>query len=70
MEDRWTRCPVFPALPELSLAIQADRERELRNRWPRVAGVPSGPRHPRRPDLELPRLGRQRALTPVGTGVR
>jgi hypothetical protein len=28
-------------------AIQADREREIRNRRPRVAGVPSGLRHPR-----------------------
>jgi hypothetical protein len=28
-------------------AIQADREREFRNRRPRVAGVPSGLRHPR-----------------------
>ncbi len=35
----------------LAQAIQADREREFRNRRPRVAGVPTGLRHPRQ-DLE------------------
>ncbi len=35
----------------LAEAIQADREREFRNRRPRVAGIPTGLRHPR-PDLE------------------
>lgn len=58
-------------LHELAIAIQADRERELRDRRPRVAGVPSGRRHPLRPDLELPRLvRRQAAPTPAGAGSR
>jgi hypothetical protein len=35
----------------LAEAIQADREREFRNRRPRVVGIPTGLRHPRQ-DLE------------------
>jgi hypothetical protein len=46
----------------LATAIQADREREFRNRRPRTAGVPSGLRHPRRPDVQAVVEGpRQRA---------
>jgi hypothetical protein len=35
---------------ELSNAVQADREREIRDRMPRPRGVASGSRHPRVPD--------------------
>jgi hypothetical protein len=35
---------------ELSNAVQADREREIRDRLPRPRGVASGSRHPRLPD--------------------
>jgi hypothetical protein len=31
---------------ELARAVMADREREYRQRVPRISGVPSGPRHP------------------------
>ena len=51
----------------LAQAIQADREREFRNRRPRVAGIPTGLRHPRQ-DLE-PRsavTGQPPATTSVG----
>ncbi|HEU0243282.1 MAG TPA: hypothetical protein VFQ75_05210 [Candidatus Limnocylindrales bacterium] len=37
-------------LHELSYAIQADREREIRDRLPRTRGVSSGSRHPLLPD--------------------
>jgi hypothetical protein len=47
----------------LAAAIQADRERELRNRRPRTAGVPSGRRHPRLPELELLRPGQAQPVT-------
>ena len=30
----------------LADAVQADREREIRARSPRILGLPSGPRHP------------------------
>ena len=30
----------------LADAVQADREREIRARSPRLLGLPSGPRHP------------------------
>ena len=56
---------------ELVRVIQADRERELRNRLPRVPGVPSGLRHPLRPDVEMPRFRRpQPAPGPATTGSR
>ncbi len=45
-------------------AIQADREREIRNRRPRAAGVPSGLRHPRQ-ELERFANRRQPAETTV-----
>jgi hypothetical protein len=62
---------MFPAIPELTFAIQADRERQLRNRLPRIAGIPSGPRHPRRPELELSRpVRRQPPPSPAITGSR
>ena len=48
----------------LAQAIQADREREFRNRRPRVAGVPSGLRHPRQ-DLELREPAISRRTTTV-----
>jgi hypothetical protein len=35
---------------ELSKAIQADREREIRQRLPRMRGLASGSRHPAVPD--------------------
>jgi hypothetical protein len=35
---------------ELTAAVQADREREIRDRLPRPRGVPSGDRHPHLPD--------------------
>jgi hypothetical protein len=35
---------------QLSNAIQADREREIRDRLPRVRGLASGSRHPEVPD--------------------
>lgn len=52
----------------LATAVQADREREFRNRRPRMAGVPSGLRHPRRPDVEpISDAARQRpAATSIG----
>ncbi len=39
---------------ELARVIHEDREREIRNRRPRTPGVPSGLRHPRLPERELP----------------
>ena len=46
----------------IATAIQADREREFRNRRPRTAGVPSGLRHPLRPDVQpVAEAPRQRA---------
>ena len=52
----------------LATAIQADREREFRNRRPRTAGVPSGRRHPQRPDVQpIGDAVRQRVdATPIG----
>ena len=35
---------------ELSNAVQADREREIRERLPRTRGLASGSRHPEVPD--------------------
>ena len=35
---------------ELSRAVQADREREIRDRLPRAVGLSSGRRHPAQPD--------------------
>jgi hypothetical protein len=35
---------------ELTNAVQADREREIRDRLPRPRGVASGSRHPSLPD--------------------
>ena len=37
-------------LHELSNAVQADRERDIRERMPRIRGVASGSRHPEVPD--------------------
>ena len=37
-------------LQELARVVQEDREREIRRRLPRVAGVSSGLRHPPQPD--------------------
>ena len=62
--------PVYPTF-DLALAIQADREREIRKRLSRVGGVPSGPRHPHRPDAEQsPALRRQPVSTPAASGSR
>ena len=36
----------------VAAAVQADRERDIRNRRPRALGVPSRLRHPRRADAE------------------
>ena len=35
---------------ELTTAVQADREREIRQRLPRTRGLSSGSRHPEVPD--------------------
>ena len=35
---------------DVTLAVQADREREIRDHMPRPRGVSSGRRHPRLPD--------------------
>ncbi len=51
----------------LAEVMQADREREFRNRRPRVAGVPSGLRHPRIDDAGLPE-NRPQPATPAGLG--
>lgn len=37
----------------VAAAVQADRERDIRTRRPRVSGVPSRLRHPRRADAEV-----------------
>jgi hypothetical protein len=37
-------------LHELSKAVQADRERDIRERLPKPRGVASGSRHPHLPD--------------------
>ena len=37
-------------LHELSNAVQADRERDIRDRLPRTRGLASGSRHPEVPD--------------------
>ena len=37
-------------LHELTKAVQADRDREIRERLPRAVGVASGSRHPEVPD--------------------
>jgi hypothetical protein len=51
----------------LAEAIQADREREFRNRRPRVPGVPTGLRHPRQ-ELEraVAALDQRPATTSLG----
>ncbi len=60
----------------LATAIQADREREFRNRRPRTPGVPSGLRHPRRPDVQpvsdasRQRVGATSMVLPAVTGSR
>ena len=45
---------------ELSKAIQADREREIRQRLPRVRGLASGSRHPQIPDSGIVVAGARR----------
>ena len=46
----------------LADAVQADREREIRARSPRILGLSSGPRHPSEPDtISVPE---PRATTP------
>ena len=53
----------------LATVIQEDREREFRNRRPRVAGVPSGLRHPSRPDEDaVVELRRRAGHRPRGLG--
>jgi hypothetical protein len=44
-----TRCKMLH-IHELSNAVQADREREIRDRLPRQRGLASGSRHPQLPD--------------------
>jgi len=41
---------------ELARVAMADRERELRERSPLAAGVPSGPRHPVAPEPGTARI--------------
>jgi hypothetical protein len=58
---------------ELSHAVQADREREIRDRLPRTRGVASGSRHPRLPDsgvvvAGLRRIELRREPSPVFGG--
>jgi len=45
---------------ELSSAIQADREREIRDRLPRPRGLASGDRHPHLPDSGMVVAGPRR----------
>ena len=52
----------------LATVIQEDREREFRNRRPRVAGVPSGLRHPSRQDEDAVVELRRQPVTPAGLG--
>jgi hypothetical protein len=51
----------------LAEVMQADREREFRNRGPRVAGVPSGQRHPRL-DVDVVPETRPQTATPAVLG--
>lgn len=37
----------------LATAVQADRERDIRDRSPLRIGLPSGPRHPRSPETDV-----------------
>ena len=47
-------------LHEVSRAVQADREREIRERLPRTVGLPSGDRHPSVPDSGVVEAGQRR----------
>ena len=47
-------------LHELSNAIQTDREREIRERLPRMRGLASGSRHPEVPDSGIVVAGLRR----------
>jgi len=57
---------MFP-MTILAEAIQAEREREFRNRHPRVVGIPSGRRHPRIDEGAVPE-SRPQPATPTGFG--
>ena len=47
-------------LHELTRAVQADREREIRDRLPRRRGLASGSRHPEVPDSGVVVAGSRR----------
>ena len=47
-------------LHELTNAVQADREREIRDRLPRTRGLSSGSRHPEVPDSGIVVAGPRR----------
>jgi hypothetical protein len=47
---------------ELSKAVQADRERDIRDRLPRIVGLPSGSRHPSMPDSGVVEPGLRRVV--------
>jgi hypothetical protein len=51
----------------LATVMQEDREREFRNRRPRVAGIPSGLRHPRS-EADGTAATRPQPATPAGLG--
>ena len=55
-------------LHELTNAVQADREREIRERLPRTRGLASGSRHPEVPDsgIVVPGLRRPRLAAQLG----
>ena len=58
MNER-TRCRMLH-MHELSRAVQADREREMRDRLPRTRGLASGSRHPEVPDSGVVEPGPRR----------
>jgi hypothetical protein len=51
----------------LAEMVQADREREIRNRGPRVPGIPTGLRHPRQ-ELERAAETRPQRTTTASLG--
>jgi hypothetical protein len=55
------RCPMLH-MHELSKAVQADREREMRDRLPRTRGLASGSRHPEVPDSGVVEPGLRRVV--------